>query len=154
MTKAQYELSLTRLLDAPADKLFRCWTTAELIKQWFAPKPYTTAVAEVDLRPGGATNIVMKSPQGQEIPCPGQYLEVVADRKLVFTDAFTGDWNPRQGAPFMVATITFEPEGQKTRYTATVRHWSEEDRAKHEQMGFQSGWGICADQLEALAKTI
>ena len=47
-----------------------------------------------------------------------------------------------------------EPEGTKTRYTAVVHHWSEADRARHEQMGFYPGWGQCADQLEALAKTI
>ena len=149
-----HEMSLTRLLDAPADKLFRCWTTPELIKQWFAPKPYTTPVAEVELKVGGHNSIVMRSPDGQDIPCPGSYLEIVPNRKLVFTDAFTGDWNPREGAPFMVATVTFEPEGNKTRYSATVRHWTEADREKHEQMGFHQGWGQCADQLEALAKTI
>jgi len=149
-----YEMTLSRLLDAPADKLFRCWTTPELMKQWFAPKPWTTPVVEVDHRPGGASKIVMKSSEGQEVPCPGQYLEVIPNRKLVFTDAFTGDWAPKDGAPFMVATISFEPEGDKTRYTATVRHWSEADRAKHEQMGFHQGWGLCADQLEALAKSI
>ena len=117
-----YDLTLTRLLDAPADKLFRCWTTPELMKQWFAPRPYTTPVAEVDLRPGGASNVVMQSPQGQEIPCPGQYLDVVPNRKIVFTDAFTGDWKPKNGAPFMVATLTFEPEGKGTRYVARALH--------------------------------
>ena len=106
------------------------------------------------MRPGGASNIIMRSPEGQEIPNPGQYLEVVPDRKLVFTDAFTGDWQPRDGAPFMVATITFEPEGDKTRYTAIVRHWSEADKKRHEEMGFHKGWGQCADQLEALAQSL
>ena len=151
---AIHEMSFTRLLDAPADKLFRCWTTPELIKQWFAPQPWTTPSAVMDVRPGGASTITMKSPEGQEMPNPGQFLDVVPNRKLVFTDAFTGDWTPKDGAPFMVATISFEPEGDKTRYTATVRHWSEADRAKHEQMGFHQGWGLCADQLEALAKSI
>ena len=149
-----HELILTRLLDAPAEALFRCWTTPALMKQWFAPKPYTTPIVETDVRPGGASTVVMKSPEGQEIPCPGQYLEVVPNRRLVFTDAFTGDWAPKDGVPFMVATISFEPEGDKTRYTATARHWSEADKKKHEEMGFHQGWGICADQLEALAKTL
>jgi len=149
-----YEMLLTRLMDAPADKLYRCWTTPELMKQWFAPKPYTTPVVEVDHRPGGASMVVMQSPDGQKIPCPGQYLEVIPNRKIVFTDAFTGGWVPKDGAPFMVATITFEPEGNQTRYTATVRHWSEADRAKHEAMGFHPGWGLCAEQLETLAKAI
>ena len=151
---SKYELTLTRLMDAPADKLFRCWTPPELIKQWFAPKPYTTPVVETDVRPGGASCITMRSPDGQDMPNPGQWLEVVPNRKLVFTDAFTGDWQPKSGAPFMVATVTFEPEGDKTRYTAVARHWNEEDMKRHEAMGFHQGWGICADQLEALAKTI
>jgi uncharacterized protein YndB with AHSA1/START domain len=46
-----HEMSLTRLMDVPADKLFRCWTEPGLMKQWFAPRPYTTPVAEVDLGP-------------------------------------------------------------------------------------------------------
>ena len=154
MSKAAHELVLTRLMDAPADKLFRCWTDPALLKQWFAPKPYTTPVVEMDLRVGGATNIVMKSPEGQEMSNPGTILDVVPGRKLVFTDAYTGDWMPREGAPFMTAVITFEPEGGKTRYTATVRHWSDEDVKKHDAMGFYQGWGICADQLETLAQTI
>jgi uncharacterized protein YndB with AHSA1/START domain len=149
-----HELVLTRLLDTAPEKLFRCWTDPALLKQWFAPKPYTTPQAEMDVRPGGASNIAMRSPDGHDIPCPGQYLEIVPDRKIVFTDAFTGDWSPKDGAPFMVATIEFAPEGSKTRYTATVRHWSEADKKKHEEMGFHQGWGICADQLEALAKTL
>jgi len=154
MSKADHELVLTRLMDAPADKLFRCWTDPDLLKRWFAPKPYTTPVAEMDLRVGGATNMVMKGPDGQEMPNPGTILDVVPGRKLVFTDAYTGDWMPREGAPFMTAVITFEPEGGKTRYTATVRHWTDEDVKKHDAMGFHQGWGMCADQLEALARTI
>jgi uncharacterized protein YndB with AHSA1/START domain len=154
MTKDTYDLVLTRLLDAPADKLFRCWTEADLLKQWFSPKPWTTPEARLDVRPGGASSITMRSPEGQDIPNTGQYLEVVANRKLTFTDAFTGDWQPRDGQPFMVAVITFEPEGNKTRYVATVRHWTEADKKKHEEMGFHKGWGQCADQLEALARTL
>ena len=49
------ELVFTRLIDAPREKLFRAWTDADLLKQWFAPLPYTTPVAELDVRPGGAT---------------------------------------------------------------------------------------------------
>jgi uncharacterized protein YndB with AHSA1/START domain len=48
---SKHELTLTRLLDAPAEKLFRCWTTPELIKQWFAPRPYTTPAAELTCAP-------------------------------------------------------------------------------------------------------
>ncbi len=152
---AEHELVLTRLIDAPRGNLFRCWTEPALLKQWFAPAPFTTAVAEVDLRIGGASNIVMRAPDGQDIPCPGTYLDIVPNRRLVFTDAYTGDWTPKtSGPPFMTAIITFDDEDGGTRYTARVRHWNAQDKKTHEDMGFHSGWGQCADQLAALAKTI
>src|SRR5215510_6278882 len=40
------ELVLTRIIDAPREKVFRAWTEPELLKQWFAPLPWTTPVAE------------------------------------------------------------------------------------------------------------
>jgi uncharacterized protein YndB with AHSA1/START domain len=150
---AAHELVLTRLIDAPREKLFRCWTEPALLKQWFAPAPVTTPVAEVDLRVGGACRMVIRTPDGQDIPCPGTYLEIIPDRKLVFTDAYLGDWEP-SGKPFMTAIITFDDDNGQTRYTARARHWNEDDKKTHEQMGFHQGWGICADQLAALAKSL
>jgi uncharacterized protein YndB with AHSA1/START domain len=144
------DLVLTRLIDAPREKLFRAWTEPELLKQWFAPLPVTTPVAELDVRPGGANLIVMRMPDGQEMPNRGVYLEVVPNERLVFTDAYTGAWQPSP-KPFMTVILTFEDEGGKTRYTARVRHWTDEDRAAHEKMGFHEGWGLCTDQLAALA---
>ena len=151
-----HDLVLTRLIHAPAAALFRCWTDPALIPQWFVPQPWSIAQAEVDLRPGGASLVVMRDPDGNEFPNAGVYLEVVPDRKLVFTDAYTAGWVPAE-KPFMTAVITFEPEGPDgghTRYTATARHWTEAARQQHEAMGFYTGWGICADQLAALAATL
>lgn len=150
---AEHELTLTRLIDAPPEKLYRCWSEPELLKQWFAPLPWTTPAAELDVRPGGANRIVMRGPDGQDFPHRGVYLEVVPNQRLVFTDAYTEAWVP--GAkPFMTVILTFETEGGGTRYTARVRHWTAEDKAAHEKMGFHQGWGQCADQLAALAARI
>jgi uncharacterized protein YndB with AHSA1/START domain len=143
------ELVLTRLIDAPRAAVFRAWTDPDLLKRWFAPHPYTTPVAELDVRPGGASLVVMRSPEGQEMPNRGVYLDVVENERLVFTDAYTQAWEPSQ-KPFMTVVLTFEDEGGKTRYTARVRHWTAADREAHEAMGFHEGWGRCADQLAAL----
>jgi uncharacterized protein YndB with AHSA1/START domain len=143
------ELVLTRLIDAPRAAVFRAWTDPDLLKRWFAPHPYTTPVAELDVRPGGASLVVMRSPEGQEMPNRGVYLDVVENERLVFTDAYTHAWEPSQ-KPFMTVVLTFEDEDGKTRYTARVRHWTEADREAHEAMGFHEGWGRCADQLAAL----
>jgi uncharacterized protein YndB with AHSA1/START domain len=134
------ELVLTRLIDAPREKLFRAWTEPEVLKQWFTPVPYTTPVAELDVRPGGANLIVMRDPEGNEFPNRGVYLEVVENERLVFTDAYTEAWQPSQ-KPFMTVIVTFENEDGKTRYTARVRHWTVADREAHEKMGFHDGWG-------------
>ena len=146
---AARDLVLTRLLDAPREKLYRAWTDPELLKQWFAPLPYTTPVAELDVRPGGSNLIVMRSPDGVDMPNRGIYLEVVENERLVFTDAYTKAWEPSE-KPFMTVILTFGAEGGKTRYTARVRHWSIADREAHEKRGFHEGWGQCADQLVAL----
>ena len=145
------DLVLTRLIPAPRHALWRAWTEPDLLKQWFAPKPYTTPVAELDVRPGGASLIVMRSPEGQDMPNPGVYLEVVPDTRLVVTDAYTRAWVPSQ-KPFLTVILTFADEAGSTRYTARARHWTLEDRAAHESMGFHQGWGQCADQMEALVK--
>jgi uncharacterized protein YndB with AHSA1/START domain len=150
---ADRDLVLTRIIDAPPEKLFRAWTDPALLKQWFAPLPYTTPVAELDVRPGGATLIVMRDPQGNDLPNRGVYLEVVENERIVFTDAYTEAWQPSQ-KPFMTVILTFENETGKTRYTARVRHWTEADRETHEKMGFHEGWGRCADQLAAVVAKI
>jgi uncharacterized protein YndB with AHSA1/START domain len=143
------ELVLTRIIDAPREKLFRAWTDPELLKQWFAPLPYTTPHAEMDVRPGGSSLIVMRGPDGNEFPNRGVYLEVVENERLVSTDAYTKAWEPSE-KPFMTLILTFEDDGGKTRYTARVQHWNVADREMHEKMGFHEGWGQCADQLAAL----
>ena len=144
------ELVLTRLIDAPREMLYRCWTEPALFKQWFAPKPYATPLAEMDVRPGGSSLIMMRGPDGQDMANRGVYLDVVPNERLVLTDAFTEAWQP-SAKPFMTVILTFEKQGEKTLYTARVRHWTVEDREAHEKMGFHVGWGICTDQLAALA---
>ena len=151
MTNSSKELSLTRLIKAPREKVYAAWTQPELMKQWFAPLPFTTPIVELDLRVGGANKIVMQDVDGNQYPNHGVYLELVPNEKIVCTDAYTSAWVPSE-KPFMTMILTFEEEGGDTRYTARVVHWSEADREAHEQMGFYEGWGKCADQLAALVE--
>ncbi|MEG9503362.1 MAG: SRPBCC family protein [Methylorubrum extorquens] len=147
------DLVLTRLIPAPRRALWRAWTEPELVKRWFAPKPYTTPVVELDLRPGGSNLIVMRSPDGQDLPNRGVYLEVVPDTRLVVTDAYRSAWVPSE-KPFLTVILTFADEAGGTRYTARARHWTLEDRQAHEAMGLEQGWGICADQLTELVRDL
>lgn len=147
------ELVLTRIIPASPAALYRAWTEPALLQRWFAPKPWSVAEAETDPRPGGSSRIVMRGPDGTEFPSTGVYLEVEENARLVFTDAYTRAWEP-SAKPFFTGIITFEPVEGGTRYTARALHWTAEDRAAHEAMGFQEGWGRCADQLADLVATL
>ena len=103
------------------------------------------------MRVGGASLIVMRGPDGKEFPSYGVYLDVVKNERLVFTDAFTKAWELSE-KPFMVVELTFEEQGENTRYTARVCHWTVADREAHEKMGFHQGWVTCAEQLAALVE--
>ena len=145
------ELILKRIFNAPPEKVFNAWTEPALLKQWFAPPPWTTAKVEADVRVGGANLIVMRSPDGKDYPNHSVYLEVVKNERLVFTDAFTAAWQLSE-KPFMVVELMFEAQGENTNYTARVHHWSIADREAHEKMGFHQGWVTCAEQLAALVE--
>jgi uncharacterized protein YndB with AHSA1/START domain len=128
------DLVLTRIIDAPRDKVFKAWTDPALLKQWFAPMPWRTPMVETDVRAGGSSLIIMRSPEGKEFPNRGVYLEVVQNERLVFTDAFAKAWQPSE-KPFMAVTLTFEDQDGQTNYTARVQHWTIADREAHEKIG-------------------
>lgn len=151
---SDHELSFELILDAPVEKLYRCYTDPKLLQQWFAPKPWTIKSVDTDVRPGGRFTFVMASPEGKEFPNKGIFLAVEPNKRLVTTDAITPDTFEPSG-PFMIAEVKFEDLGNgTTKYRATARHWTEETKKQHAEMGFEPGWTQTARQLEALAKTI
>lgn len=148
------ELILDRIIDAPRDAVWRCWTETKLLEKWFCPTPWYVTDAVLNLVPGGEFSSVMHGPEGEKFPNTGVVLEVVKGEKLVFTDAFTPGWRPA-GRPFMVSEVLFKDAGNnRTHYIARAMHWTDEALKEHEAMGFHEGWGKAADQLEALAKTL
>lgn len=144
------ELIITRETHVPREKLFAGWTRADLIPKWFCPKPWFVSECEIDLRVGGTCKTTMCGPNGEKFPNTGVFLEIVPNEKLVFTDAYLGDWQPNPGLMF-TAILTFEtlPNG-RSRYTARARHWTKEAMEKHAAMGFSEGWNKAFDQLVEL----
>ena len=143
------DLKLERIVDVKPELVWAAWTQPKHIKHWFAPKPWTVSECQIDLRLGGASSITMRSPEGQDFPNTGCYLEIIPNQKLVFTDALGADFRPNEKA-FFTATILLEAHGTGTKYTAIAMHKDEANRQKHEEIGFHAGWEICLDQLVEL----
>jgi uncharacterized protein YndB with AHSA1/START domain len=153
----ELDLIFERVVDVPPELVWAAWTTPQHITKWFTPAPWVTIDCEIDLWPGGMFRTVMRSPEGREFPNLGCYLEIIENRKLVWTAALEPGYRPRDtsGFPFVfTAIIKLEPHGSGTKYTAHVLHSDAAGRKKHEDMGFHAGWGKALDQLVALAKTM
>ena len=85
-----HELAITRLINATPERVYDVWTTR--LGEWWAPRPNTTPVVELDLRPGGRGRMDMRSPEGVDMPHEGVFLEVEPNRKIVLTNAFRAGW--------------------------------------------------------------
>ncbi|GAA3150179.1 SRPBCC family protein [Planomonospora alba] len=147
------DIELTREVDVAPELVWKAWTTPDLLKQWFAPKPFETPHCEIDLRPGGIFRTVMRSPEGAEFDGAGCYLDVVPNERLVWTSALAPGYRPQEGDLPFTAVIELQPNGSGgTRYRAIAIHRTPEDNKKHADMGFVEGWGAALDQLVALVK--
>jgi uncharacterized protein YndB with AHSA1/START domain len=154
-TDDRLDLTLTRMIDAPRELIWRVWTDPEHVKKWWAPKPWTTVACEMELRPGGIFRTVMRSPEGQDFPHTGCFLELVRNEKIVWTTALEPGYRPARNADgsadcatlSFTAVFTLEERAGKTSYLVRVLHRDEADRKKHEEMGFHDGWSTCLDQL-------
>jgi uncharacterized protein YndB with AHSA1/START domain len=148
------DLELVRHLKAPPAKVWRCWTEPRLLEQWFAPQPVVTRDVEIDLRPGGCFKTTMDIPGHGTNTGHGCILEVVANRRLVWTDLLQGGYRPNSESFGFTAFILLEAEGDGTLYRAIALHRTPDQRKSHEEMGFHDGWGTAAAQLEDLAVTL
>jgi uncharacterized protein YndB with AHSA1/START domain len=145
-TPSDLEIVLTRLFDAPRQLVFEAMTRPEHVKQWWGRlgEGYSVPVCEIDFRVGGKWRFVNRHPRG-EIAFYGEYLEIDAPGRVVFTEIF-------EQFPDTVSVVTSQltEEQGKTRLTATVRYPSQMVRDMVMGSGMAQGAGISYDRLEDL----
>ena len=145
------ELILSRMLKAPRHLIYACWTTPEHMVHWFMPKPHFVTDISIELRPGGRFDSTMHV-DGNAFPSKGCVLDATQDRRFAFTDLMTADFQPVAEPDLgFTATIDLSDHEGGTLYRVTARHRNAADTQKHEEMGFTSGWGTVAEQLDAYA---
>ena len=134
-----YSLEVKRTFSAPREKVFRAWTEPEVLKRWFGPSDeFSTPVANVDLRVGGAFRLQMRSPEGKTHTAVGIYREVQPPEKLVFT----WSWEEND-LPETLLTLEFRDLGEETELVLTHELFpSAHDRDEHKK-----GWTGCLVHL-------
>jgi uncharacterized protein YndB with AHSA1/START domain len=119
-------VAITRLFDAPRERVFAAWTQAKHLAGWFGPKGFSVPACEVDARPGGAFRLCVRSPEGKDYWVRGEYREVLAPERLVI--ACTAD--DENGVPRLEERIEVnftEQRGRtEVRLLATARGASPE----------------------------
>lgn len=151
--EGRFDLVISRVIDAPRALVRRAWTEPEHLKKWWAPAPISSPECEMDTRPGGVFRTLMRAPDGTEYPTNGCFLEIVPQKRIVFTDALEAEFR-LAAQPFFTAVITMEDHEGGTKYAARAIHKDDTDREKHEKMGYFEGWGPVIGQLAAVAAAL
>ena len=102
------ELTTTRVLNAPRERVFRAFSEAEHLAQWWGPQGFTNTFQEFDLRAGAPWRYVMHGPNGADYPNESVVVEVVKPERIVLEHV---------SGPRFRLTITLAPEAGKTRIT-------------------------------------
>ena len=141
-------LILTRVLKAPQELAFRTWTSPEHIQQWMRPEPgMEVPFARMDLRVGGKFRIQMRNPDGEFFTAVGEFREVKAPERLVYTwdwekDGSGTEFGEVEGKPSLV-TVEFLKRGDRTELVLThTRFATVETRDNHAR-----GWSRIFDSF-------
>ena len=135
-------LTLKRTLNASIETVWEAWTQSEHIAQWWGPKGMEVTVIEHEFKVGGKWKYVMMMPDGNQFISEGIYSEIVEQRKIVTTANFI----PMTEG--VILQILFEEDGNKTDFTFSVIHPTEEYCKQQEKMGFYNGWASTFDRLD------
>jgi uncharacterized protein YndB with AHSA1/START domain len=146
---AERELVITRVLDAPRALVFKAWTEPERAARWWGPRGFITIACQMDVRPGGAWRLCMRSPEGTVHCKRGVYREIVAPERLVLTYA----WEDAEGRPGhdTLVTVTLADHGGKTQLTLHQALFE----SVESRNGHQVGWTSCLERFaDYLATTV
>ena len=135
------ELELVRELNAPREKVFAAWTDPDKAARWWVPLDCDLVSSRMDVREGGGWHRRMRGPDGGVLAKWGEYREIVAPERLVFT--YNTQYADGTLDPETLVTVTFEELGGRTRLTLRhERFWSEPATVSH-----TGGWTGALERL-------
>jgi uncharacterized protein YndB with AHSA1/START domain len=150
-TPSDCVIVLTRLFDAPRQLVFEAMSQPEHVRRWWGhlDDRYSVPVCEIDFRPGGKWRFVGRGPEGDYPAFYGEYREIDAPGRVVFTEFF--EPFPDAGS---VVTSELTEEGGKTRLTVTCEYPSKDVRDMVLGTGMAKGAALSYDRLEEIAASL
>ena len=136
---------ITHEIDAPRERVFQGWIDPNQFARWWGPRNFTNPVCEVDARPDGALNIVMRSPDDVDYPIAGKFQAVVKPERIAFS-AIARDHasNPLLEA---LTVVTFDEIGRRTRITVQASAVGLAPAAAKMLDGMEAGWTQSLEKL-------
>ena len=138
-------VELTRVFDAPRERVFEAWTRAEHLARWFGPKGFEVHSVVADPRPGGVFRMCMRSPDGRDFWVRGSYREVVANERLeIFCTA-----DDDQGVQRLeeIIQVRFSGRGRKTTLKVNAIASGLSEEAQPMLKGMKQGWSQTVGRL-------
>ena len=149
------KLTVIRTFDAPVDLVWRAWTEAELLDQWWAPKPWVSKTKSMDFKEGGKRLYVMVGPEGEEHWGVTTYESIKPLVSLSGGDAFS-DSKGNVNSDFPIATFKnqYEEKIDHTEVTIVTEYASEEQLKQIVQMGMKEGLSMAFDNLDGVLQKL
>src|SRR4030095_523220 len=140
------EITITRIINAPREMVFKAWTDPDHLRAWWGPNGFTNPVCRIDPVPGGAIYIDMRGPDGTVYPMDGEFHEIVEPERIVFTSAAL-DENANRVLE-VINTVTFTEESGKTKLTLHAAVYKVTDQGLSYADGMSEGWNQSFDRLD------
>ncbi len=143
-TKASDKASLEikRFINAPRNRVYAAWTDPAQLKEWFGPENVQTRDLVADPRIGGKFRWDLTNSEGEEMTVHGEYRELQAGKKIVFTWQWDDDETWEEHVSLVSVELSDRDGGTELRLTHTQLP-SEESRDRHNE-----GWSSVLDRLE------
>jgi uncharacterized protein YndB with AHSA1/START domain len=150
--KENKTVHVVREFNAGLDLVWEAWTTAALLDQWWAPKPYASKTKIMNFEVGGRRFYAMVSPEGQERWALQTFTAISPKTNFKMTSVFADkDENP--DLPGSDWDLTFSEQNGVSRVSITIKNESRERMEKMIEMGFKEGFGMGLQQLDNLLPT-
>lgn len=148
---ADREITITRTINAPVERVWEAWTNPEHLIHWWGPDGFTNTFHEIDIREGGVWRFMMHGPDGTDYPNKVVFKEIVKHKRLVYDHSDDTGENP---VTHFHDTVTFEDLGDTTRITMTMLFATKEMRDETMKFGAVEGGNQTLGRLEGYLQTM